>query len=54
MDTRARQGLILGTIAGIALCAFMYMYNHSAVSFILIPAGALLGCAPFLLKPKDE
>lgn len=54
MDYRARQGLIIGTIAGIALCAFMYMYNQSPVSFILIPVGAIMGCAPFMLKPKDE
>ncbi len=54
MVPQARQGLVLGAIVGVALAAFMYMYNHSLVSLVMIPIGALMGMAPWLLKPKDE
>ena len=53
MDTRQYQGLILGLIVGIALCAFMYVESHSLVSLILIPIGALMGMAPQYLRPKN-
>ena len=51
---QARHGLIIGTVVGIALAAFMYYHNNSLVSLIMIPIGAIMGLAPWLLKPKEE
>lgn len=53
METRQFQGLILGLIIGIALCAFFYIESGSLVALILIPIGAIMGMAPQYLKPKD-
>jgi len=55
MVPQLRQGLILGAIVGAALAAFMYAYNGNLlVSLVMVPIGAVLGAAPWLLKPKDE
>jgi CBS-domain-containing membrane protein len=55
MMTQMRHGLIIGAIVGAALAAFMYYYNNNLlVDLIMVPIGAIMGAAPWLLKPKDE
>ena len=55
MIPQMRQGLILGAIVGAALAIFMYMYNQNLmIDILMVPIGAIMGAAPWLLKPKDE
>jgi len=55
MMAQMRHGLIIGAIVGAALTAFMYFHNGNLlVDIIMIPIGAIMGAAPWLLKPKDE
>jgi CBS-domain-containing membrane protein len=55
MMTQMRHGLIIGAIVGAALTAFMYYYNGNLlVDLIMIPIGAVMGAAPWLLKPKND
>ncbi|MBQ7621309.1 MAG: hypothetical protein IJV02_02725 [Candidatus Methanomethylophilaceae archaeon] len=55
MMAQMRHGLIIGAIVGAALTAFMYYHNGNLlVDIIMIPIGAIMGAAPWLLKPKDE
>jgi hypothetical protein len=50
-----KHGLIIGAIVGASLTAFMYYYNNNLlVDLIMIPIGAIMGAAPWLLKPKNE
>ncbi len=54
MEKNARHGLILGAIVGAALAAFFYFNGGNViVSAMLIPIGAIMGMAPWFLKPKD-
>ena len=54
MVPQMRQGLILGTIVGAALALFLYTSNGGHwISFIMIPIGAIMGAAPWLLKPQE-
>lgn len=55
MHPQARFGLIIGAIVGAALWAFfMFSGGNGTVGLIFIPIGALMGYAPWLLKPKNE
>jgi uncharacterized membrane protein YccC len=55
MERQMLHGLIIGAIVGAALGAFLYFYNHNLViDMIMVPIGALMGAAPWLLKPKDD
>ncbi len=55
MIPQMKHGLIIGAVVGAALTAFMYYYNHNLlVDLIMIPIGAIMGAAPWLLKPKNE
>jgi len=55
MIPQARHGLIIGAVVGGALGVFMWA-NGSPwfMAVILVPIGAIMGSAPWLLKPKDE
>jgi F0F1-type ATP synthase assembly protein I len=55
MMAQARHGMIIGAVVGAALGAFMFA-NGSPWFMILImtPIGAVMGAAPWLLKPKQE
>ena len=55
MIPQARHGLIIGAVVGAALGAFM-VANGSPwfMFFFLVPVGAIMGAAPWLLKPKQE
>lgn len=55
MMAQMRHGLIIGGIVGAALTLFMYWQNGNLlVDLIMIPIGAIMGAAPWLLKPKGE
>ena len=55
MQKQLLQGLVIGAIVGAALAVFMYTYNNNlAVDLIMVPIGALMGAAPWLLKPKED
>jgi len=55
MMPQMKHGLIIGAIVGAALTVFMYSYNHNLlVDIIMIPIGAIMGAAPWYLKPKNE
>jgi cytosine/uracil/thiamine/allantoin permease len=54
MIAQMKHGLIIGTAVGVALFAFMYVNNNSLIYLIMIPIGAVMGAAPWLLKPKEE
>ena len=51
MDSKKKQGFVIGLAAGIALFAFFYASTHAPICFILIPLGAVMGVAPPCLKP---
>jgi len=55
MANQMRQGLIIGAVVGAALGIFMYVNGSPWYMIgVLIPIGAVMGAAPWLLKPKDE
>jgi uncharacterized membrane protein YoaK (UPF0700 family) len=54
MDPQMRFGMIIGAVVGAALAAFFYMNNHFIWDILLIPFAALMGAAPWMLKPKNE
>jgi len=55
MNPQMRFGFIIGAVVGAALGGFMVM-NGSPWFMILVltPIGAVMGAAPWLLKPKNE
>ncbi len=54
MDLRAKQGLILGAIAGAALGVFLFAETGNPWVFLLIPVAAVMGMAPQFLRPPEE
>ena len=55
MANQMRQGLVIGAIVGAALGVFMYVNGSPWFMIcVLTPLGALMGAAPWFLKPKDE
>ncbi len=55
MHPQMRFGLIIGAVVGAALAAFFYMNGGNPITaLVLIPIGAIMGAAPWLLKPKDQ
>lgn len=55
MHPQARYGLVIGAIVGAALGAF-YAWNggNPVVAVVFVPIGAVMGLAPWLLKPRDD
>ena len=54
MIAQMRHGLIIGAVVGVALSLFLYSMNGGSwVSFIMIPIGAIMGAAPWFLKPQE-
>ncbi|MBO4356707.1 MAG: hypothetical protein J5813_00850 [Candidatus Methanomethylophilaceae archaeon] len=55
MMNQMRHGLIIGAVVGLALGLFMW-YNGSPwwMTLIMTPIGAIMGAAPWFLKPKEE
>lgn len=54
MDTRVKQGLILGFVVGIFVSAAFIALSSNWACLLLIPVCAVMGAAPQLLKPADD
>ncbi len=54
MEARAKQGLILGAIAGAIVGVPFTLMTHNYFCLLLIPFAAVMGMAPQLLKPLED
>ena len=54
MEAKAKQGLILGAIAGAVVGVPFSLMTDNWLCLLLIPVAAVMGRAPQLLKPADD
>ena len=54
MDSRQKQGLFFGAIAGAVIGIPFSLMTDNWLCLLLIPFGAVMGLAPQLLKPADK
>lgn len=54
MHPQARFGFIIGAVVGLALGVFLYLNGGGIITAVaMVPIGAIMGAAPWLLKPKE-
>lgn len=51
---RAKNGLIVGAILGLAISAVFWMATYSLVYWAFVPIGAALGAAQGYMAPGSE